>query len=213
MDRRQDKFNEEEQLKAQGEAVNSNNNPEPVDDMSYFIKLINLLRDEIENSSGMGRFKFVDSKKLIAMLNDLDDNLPIAIQYGLQMYSERERILGNSEEDARKRIVDAEIRYNAMIEEANRKANQIVADANDEANAILADAKERADYMVSEDEIIRRAREEARAIKNDARIEASEERLKANHDITQMLVSVETTVGNVLDEVTRRRKELDEAVK
>lgn len=212
MDRRQNKFNEEEQKIAQGEAV-KNENAEPVDDMRFFIDLINLMRDEIENSSGIGKIKFVDGRKLVAMLNDLDQNLPVAIQYGMQMYSERDRILKVSEEDASKRIVDAEMRANAMLTEAKRNADQIVDDARDEANAIMADAKERADYMVSEDEILRRANEEARAIRNDARIEASEERLKANHDMTQMLVGIEATVGSVLDEVTRRRKELEEAVK
>ena len=92
-------------------------------------------------------------------------------------------------------------------------AERIIADANDEANAILADAQERADFMVSEDEILRRAREEARAIKNDARIEASEERLRANHDMLQLLIGVENSVAGALDEVSRRRKELEEASK
>lgn len=213
MDRRQDKFNEEEQLTAQGEAVNNSSNAEPVDDMRYFIELINLLRDEIEYARGIGKLKLIDGNKFVAMLDDLDKNLPVAIQYGLQMYSERDRILGNSEKDARDRITTAEMRATKTLENAKTEADRIIEDARDEANAIVADAKERADYMVSEDEILRRAREEARAIKNDARIEASEERLRANHDIMQMLVGVEATVGGVLDEVTRRRKELDEASK
>ena len=36
--------------------------------------------------------------------------------------------------------------------------------------------------MIDESEIMRQAREEARIIKNDARVEASELRLKAQHD-------------------------------
>lgn len=210
MDRHQDKFYEEEQVKAQGAAVN---NAEPVDDMRYFIELIKLMRDTIENSRGFGRKRFIDYDEFTAMLNDLDENLPVAIQYGLQMFSERERILGNSENEARDRITTAEMRANAMTENAKRDAGRIIADANDEAEAILADARERADFMVSEDEILRRAREEARAIKNDARIEASEERLKANHDMLQLLLGVENSVAGALDEVSRRRKELEEASK
>lgn len=210
MDRHQDKFYEEEQIKGQGTTANNN---EPVDDMRFFIELIKLMRDTIENSRGFGRKRFIDYDEFTAMLNDLDENLPVAIQYGLQMYSERERILGNSETEARDRITTAEMRASATLEAARRDAERIIADANDEANAILADAQERADFMVSEDEILRRAREEARAIKNDARIEASEERLRANHDMLQLLIGVENSVAGALDEVSRRRKELEEASK
>ena len=210
MDRHQDKVYEEEQVNAQGTAVN---NAEPVDDMRYFIELIKLMRDTIENGRGVGKYRVIDADRFIAMLNDLDENLPVAIQYGLQMFSERERILGNSENEARDRITTAEMRASATLDAAKRDAERIIADANDEANAILADAQERADFMVSEDEILRRAREEARAIKNDARIEASEERLKANHDMLQLLIGVESSVAAALDDVSRRRKDLEEATK
>ena len=88
----------------------------------------------------------------------------------------------------------------------------MVVDAENEANAIVQDAQERADHMIDENEIVRQAREEARTIKNDARIEASELRLKANHDAYQLLAGVEDELTEACKTLRRRRAELgDEA--
>ena len=209
MDRHQDNRYEEKQINAQGGA----NKAEPMDDMRYFIELTKAMRELIEDGKGVGRWKMIDARQALLILDDIYKNLPVAIQYGLQMYSERDRILGNSESEARDRITTAEMRANATLESAKREAERIVNDATDEANAILADAQERADYMVSEDEILRRAREEARTIKNDAAIEIAEERLKVNHEMLQLILGVEDGIGAALDSVVRRRKELEEETK
>lgn len=210
MDRQQDKHYEEEQIETQGMGIE---NTEPVDDMRFFIGLIKLMRETVVNGKGLGRWKLIDSDQFISMLDELDDNLPVAIQYGLQMYSERDRILGNSEKDARDRITTAEMRAKATKENAQREAERILADAQDEANAIVEDAQQRADFMVSEDEILRRAREEARGIKNDAAIDAREMLLKANHDALQLISGVEEELTLALENVGRRRKELTDVNK
>ena len=57
---------------------------------------------------------------------------------------------------------------------------------------------------------VRQAREEARIIKNDARVEASELRLKANHDAYQLLLSVEDELDEACKVIRRRRAELGE---
>ena len=209
MDRHQDNRYEEEQINTQGGAGQA----EPMDDMRYFIELTKAMRELIEDGKGLGRWKMVDTRQALLILDDIYKNLPVAIQYGLQMYSERDRILGNSETEARDRITTAEMRANATLESAKREAERIINDATDEANAILADAQERADYMVSEDEILRRAREEARSIKNDAVIEITEERLKVNHEMLQLILGVEDGLSAALDGVSRRRKELEEETK
>ena len=72
----------------------------------------------------------------------------------------------------------------------------------------MEDAQERADHMIDESEILRQAREEARIIKNDARVEASEVRLKAQHDAYQLLSSVEDELTEASKNIRRRRAEL-----
>ena len=209
MDRDQDKFYEEEEQEVRAEAQQ----PDMMDgmnDMRYFLELLRHIRAAIHNGSSfpLSNKKIVDAGKILAMLDDMEQNLPDAIQYGMQMFSERDRLLGNAETAAMNRVTSAEMRANAALEKARAEAEQIVADAENEAHAILADAQERADHMVDENEIVRRASEEARIIKNDARVEASELRLKANHDAYQLLTSVEDELAEACKAIRRRRAEL-----
>ena len=182
---------------------------EKMDDMYYFMVLLKAIREAVLEGKGVGNWKLVNVKKCLDILDDLDQNLPDAIQYGLQMYSDRERIMGNSENEARDRINEADRRARASLESAKAESERIIKDAEEEAAAILADANERADQLVSDSEIIIRAREEAHVMKNDARVEASEMRLKANHDVLQMLMGVEDDLSEAFNNISRRRKELD----
>src|SRR5699024_7347260 len=149
-------------------------------DMTYFIELMKHLRTLIERGSKLPLSSkvIIDANKCLMILDEMDNNLPDAIQYGIKMYSEQKRILGSAENEAISRVTSAEMKANKALENARRDAERIVMDAEDEAKAILDDANERAEHMVNEDEIVRQAREEARNIKNDARVWAGETRLK-----------------------------------
>ena len=212
MDHDQEKFydDEDQEVRADAQA----NAPEDIDDMKYFLELLKHIRAAIRSGANvpLTSKKIIDADKCLMIIDDMERNLPDAVQYGMQMYSERDRILGNAETAAMNRVSSAEMRANAALEKARSDAEQIVADAENEAHAILADAQERADHMVDENEIVRQAREEARIIKNDARVEASELRLKANHDAYQLLASVEDELTEACKSIRRRRAELgDEA--
>lgn len=212
MDHDQEKFYDDEDQEVR-EAPQANTS-EDIDDMKYFLELLKHIRVAIRSGANvpLTSKKIIDADKCLMIIDDMERNLPDAVQYGMQMYSERDRILGNAETAAMNRVSSAEMRANAALEKARSDAEQIVADAENEAHAILADAQERADHMVDENEIVRQAREEARIIKNDARVEASELRLKANHDAYQLLASVEDELTEACKSVRRRRAELgDEA--
>ena len=176
MDREQDKFYEEE---AQGTRENQQTRQmDEVNDMRYFLELLKHIRAAINSGTSVpltGK-KIIDAEKCLMIIDDMEKNLPDAVQYGLQMYSEQERIMNEAETKAMNRISSAEMRVNAALERAREDAEQRVLDAENEARAILDDAQERADHMIDESEILRQAREEARIIKNDARVEASEVR-------------------------------------
>ena len=208
MDRDQDKFYEEE-------AQDTRENPQTrqmdeVNDMRYFLELLKHIRAAINAGTSVpltGK-KIIDAEKCLMIIDDMEKNLPDAVQYGLQMYSEQERIMNEAETKAMNRISSAEMRVNAALERAREDAEQRVLDAENEARAILEDAQERADHMIDESEILRQAREEARIIKNDARVEASEVRLKAQHDAYQLLSSVEDELTEACKNIRRRRAEL-----
>ena len=214
MDHDQEKFYDGENLEVQAEQQVQQNPVDEIDDMKYFLELLKHMRAAIRSGANLPltNKKVIDADKCLMIIDDMERNLPDAVQYGMQMFAEKERIMGSAETAAMNRVTSAEMRANAALEKAKREAEEIIADAENEARALLADAQERADHMVSEDEIVRRAREEARIIKNDARVEASELRLKANHDAYQLLASVEDELAEACKSIRRRRAELgDEA--
>ena len=211
MERDQERFYEDEsQEQVVSPEQEQPEQEEEVNDMMFFLESLRHLRSAIESGKNVpfSNKKMVDAEMCLLMIDDLERNLPDAVQYGMQMFSERERILGDAENAAMNRISSAEMRANTALEKAKTTAEQIVADAENEAHAILADAEDRADHMVEESEIVRQAREEARIIKNDARVEASELRLKANHDAYQLLSSVEDELNEACKAIRRRRAEL-----
>ena len=212
MDRDQGKFYEDEDQELRAEE--QQDFADEIDDMKYFLELLKHIRAAIRSGANvpLTNKKIIDADKCLMIIDDMERNLPDAVQYGMQMFAEQERILGNAEKAAMNRVSSAEMRATAALEKAKSDAEQIIADAENEAHAIRSDAQERADHMVSENEIVRRAREEARIIKNDARVEAAELRLKANHDAYQLLASVEDELVEACKSIRRRRAELgDEA--
>ena len=209
MDRDQDRFYEDEAVESQ-EDLRQSQNEDDIDDMRYFLELLKHIRAAITAGTSVpltGK-KIIDADKCLRIIDDMEKNLPDAVQYGMQMYSERERIMGEAETRAMNRVSSAEMRANAALEKARDDAEQRVLEAENEARSILQDAQERADHMIDESEIMRQAREEARIIKNDARVEASEMRLKAQHDAYQMLASVEDQLTEACKNIRRRRSEL-----
>lgn len=209
MDHDQEKFYEAEEQLDQAEAQPMNDH-EDVNDMVYFIELLKHLRILVEHGSRVpltGK-ALIDVESCLRIIDEMDNNLPDAIQYGMQMYSERNRIMGDAESTAISRVTSAEMKASKALENARREADQIVMDAEDEAKAILDDAQERADHMISDSEIVRQARDEARSIKNDARVEAGEMRLKASHDVYRMMSEVEGRLDETLKEMRRLRSEL-----
>lgn len=199
MDRDQRKDLDNEQM-PQEDDIDIRPDDGPVDDMRYYLSLLKAIRQTINGGKGFRRYKFVDVEQCNDILDDLDKNLPVAIQYGRRMYDEA----GSGFWAWRKtkpgdRITTAEMRARKTLDDAQKQADRILADANEEANSLLADAKQRADYMVSDDEILRRAQEEAQVMKNNAAIQISEDRLKSSHEMLQLVRGVETELTEALE--------------
>lgn len=84
-----------------------------------------------------------------------------------------------------------------MLEEAER-----------EANRILEEARDRADAMASEQEVVRRANEQAASIMDSARQNEREIRLGAEDYADEMLANLEVNLGKLLTAVQRGRDRL-----
>jgi len=205
MEHDQKEFNPqwEQEVQQPNTGAQSAEDQNEVNDMVYFLELLKHLRATVEraNRIPMSGLAVINVATFMQIIDELDNNLPNAIQYGMQMYSEKSRIMGEAENTAISRVTSAEMKANKALEKAKREAEQIVQDAEDEANGILEDADERARFLISESEIMRQAREEAHSIKSEARVAANELHYKASHDVQRMMTDVEEKLNQTLKEI------------
>jgi cell division septum initiation protein DivIVA len=89
-----------------------------------------------------------------------------------------------------------------------KERQEMLEEAEKEANRILEEARDRADSMASEQEIVRRANDQAAAILDDARQQEREIRLGAEDYADEMLANLEVNLGKLLTAVQRGRDRL-----
>jgi len=89
-----------------------------------------------------------------------------------------------------------------------KERQEMLEEAEKEANRILEEARDRADSMASEQEVVRRAAEQAAGILDDARQQEREIRLGAEDYADEMLANLEVNLGKLLTAVQRGRDRL-----
>lgn len=89
-----------------------------------------------------------------------------------------------------------------------KERQEMLEEAEKEANRVLEEARDRADSMASEQEVVRRANEQAAAILDSARQQEREIRLGAEDYADEMLANLEVNLGKLLTAVQRGRDRL-----
>jgi len=89
-----------------------------------------------------------------------------------------------------------------------KERQEMLEEAEKEANRILEEARDRAESMASEQEVVRRANEQAAAILDDSRQQEREIRLGAEDYADEMLANLEVNLGKLLTSVQRGRDRL-----
>ena len=89
-----------------------------------------------------------------------------------------------------------------------KERQEMLEEAEKEANRILEEARDRADSMAAEQEIVRRAAEQAASILDEARQQEREIRLGAEDYADEMLANLEVNLGKLLTAVQRGRDRL-----
>ena len=142
--------------------MSNNGDERELNDMAYFMDLLAILRDVITNGKNvpLTNMKLVDSDICFKIISNMEENLPDAVQYGNQLYSEESRILQTAEQKAANIMSFAEMRATAALDKAKDEAEQQLSDARAEAEAIIADAEERARHLVSDSVVMQQARED-----------------------------------------------------
>jgi cell division septum initiation protein DivIVA len=89
-----------------------------------------------------------------------------------------------------------------------KERQEMLEEAEKEANRILEEARDRAESMASDQEVVRRANEQAAGILDDARQQEREIRLGAEDYADEMLANLEVNLGKLLTAVQRGRDRL-----
>jgi len=89
-----------------------------------------------------------------------------------------------------------------------KERQEMLEEAEKEANRILEEARDRAESMASEQEVVRRASEQAASILDDAKQAEREIRLGAEDYADEMLANLEVNLGKLLTAVQRGRDRL-----
>jgi cell division septum initiation protein DivIVA len=89
-----------------------------------------------------------------------------------------------------------------------KERQEMLEEAEKESNRILEDARDRADSMASEQEVVKRAQEQAASMIDSARQQEREIRLGAEDYADEMLANLEVNLGKLLTAVQRGRDRL-----
>ena len=144
----------------------------------------------------------MDADKFMRVFNAIDENLPDAIQCGLQLYQERDRLNQPSESDASRRLATAQVRADKLIKNAEEKAERRLADAEEK----LAGAGTTGEAFGGMDmaEFEKRWNEELDAIREEcdrriAKIEEDyNEKLERANASRTVKIAAETVIVNVM---------------
>ena len=194
----------------QEELMSMDERDDEVNDFEFFLDLLDKLVDYVENARRLpGGLVMLKQDIVRSVLEDMRNNLPDAIQYGMNMYGQRKRILGNAESIAQKQISEAEMKANKAREKAAHDAEDIIAEADQRANKIVSDAKDQAAELVSRESIVHQAEDEADAILSDARVKGREERIKAADAVMKRVEATEKELKAMMEAMRAIRQDMN----
>lgn len=206
----------------EGEKPQEASKPKEPNEVGYLQKLIGFLQTELINGRTvpMSRNKLVDTEKCLKMVEDIQGNFPLATKQAMKILDERERLLSAAAKIAKKKYDKANNKANAILDEAEKHADAIEDEAERNAEAIVAEAKEKAQRMIDdaelrvrrmidESEIMAAADQEASALREEARAEAHETRLKAVNDAWRLFDALEKQTNGISQALRARKNEMN----
>lgn len=112
--------------------------------------LLNNLKNLIEKGKPVpfSNMIMVDEKKLISLIEEIEKNFPIEFEKAKSVLKEKEEIITNARERAKKIIESAEddkkrlIYESEIVVEAKEKADEIINEAQEEAKKIKQEGEE-----------------------------------------------------------------------
>lgn len=150
---------------------------------------LSILEDIVNESSTMpfSSKVMVDKKELLDIIEDIRESFPEEIKEAKWVKEEREKILEDAELEANERIFNAEKQAEKTLGEVNAKIDEL---ANE--HVIVEEAEKKAE------EILRRAREDARNL-----------RLGSKEYASDVMKELEDSIKRTLDTVSENKNSIE----
>ncbi len=184
---------------------------EGVDPVSDFIEVLNYLENAISNARSPmlnSRAKILDEDMLLDIIKDLKNNIPVALQYAIQMVNESNRITTQAEQRVRNMIATANERADAIVNDAESRAQATIDDAERRASDTLNDAEIKARAMIDQSAIKQQALAEAHTITVEANSKVVDLRDTAYDYCEHMLNESEKALRDAFEDIRRNKQQL-----
>ena len=216
MDRDRDELRDEEY---RGQPDEMENEQGSDDELTRVMNLLFYLKKALMDGSSMPLTskRLVDVTMCLHICGNIEENLPLAIQYADQVFEDREMILtqahrkvAEADRTAENKLESANARALAIVDKANQQAQQMLNDAEDRAKRIVVSAESHARGLVDQNAIKIAAQNEARDIINAARAEANDRRQSAGAYCDDLHIDTEKALQAALDIVRNHRQKMRE---
>lgn len=168
--------------------------------------LLDALEDIIEKASNLPLSSkvMVNREELIDIIKDIRIKLPDELKQAQWIKEERQKILIEAKKEAENIRRECDEKMGKIKEERQR----ILAGAEKEAEIFIQEADNRIKSMIDENEITKRANEQARGIISSAQQDAKKIRLGARAYADEMLAELGMRVEKILSTISSNRDEL-----
>ncbi len=146
----------------------------------------------------------VNKEELLEIIKDVRIKMPDELKQAQWIKEERQKILIEAKKEAENIKIECEERIHNSMEDRKK----ILADAQKEAEMYKIEADRRIKEMIDENEITKKANEQAREIIQSAQQDAKKIRLGAKAYADDLLAELGTRVENISIIIKNNREEL-----
>lgn len=153
----------------------------------------------------------VNEDEALDLIDRARMDLPEEVKQARWTVEQRERILGEADEEARRLVDAAREEARGIVEEGRREAERLGSEAADRAEAMIRDAQERAAGMVTEHAVTAAAEERARMLAADAEERAAAVLAEADGYARDVMGRLESQLVKTVETVRKGIERLPEA--
>ena len=154
-----------------------------------------------------------DNEQFYYLVLKIRANLPDDLKKAHRVARDSERIVDEARDSALQQVESGRVEANRLIDAAKAESAKLVDQAREEARKTIDQAQAQAAQMVEQSEIHKMASAQGNEIIRRAETEANEIRKGADEYARDVLVRLETSVGNALGTIQQGRALLEQSTR